>query len=324
MGRLIEVERAIGYEFEAGPSQWSARDLALFALATGAADDPSEDRQLRRAYELHPDGMQPLPAFFGVLAVNALVASLKAGHRAPGLHYGIERVLHAEQRIAVLAPLPTPNPSLGMGGMASPLTHRAKIARIVDKGRHALVVTEVETRSEGVSFLRSEVTSLVRSAGGFSGGAPATEPATGNDVSIAAPASTDARVEQATHLHQALLFRLLGDDNPLHADPRAVRAFGLKKPILHGMCTFSFALRHVIDSALGGGGEPADLVEASVRFSDVVFPGETLITEIEAIAADPSGSNEATRTVRFQTKVKERDRVVLSGGEARFRRRTAP
>lgn len=304
MPRLIEPELAIGHTFEPKLSRWSERDVALYALATGAADDPSDDAQLRRVYEHHADGMEPMPGFFAVVALNALVEGLRKGPSAPGLNYGIDRVMHAEERVEWLAPLP----------VRGTLSHRGKIADILDKGRHAYVITEVESRNEqGELALRSTITSLVRSAGGFAPEkAKAKTDAEGTSGTtsppLPPPRAPDLHVEQKTHANQALLFRLLGDDNPLHADPAAARAFGLRTPILHGMCTVGFALRHLAD---GFGRLP--LREVSVRFSDVVFPGDTLLTEAWCDAADP-------HQVSFETRVKERNKVVLSNGRARFDR----
>lgn len=304
MARLIEVERALGYAFVPPPTSFSERDVALYGLATGAADDPYRDvadaAPLRRTTELVPPGIEVSPGFIAVLALNALVASLRAVGNAPGLHYGIDRVMHAEQRIEVLGPLPA-HGALG---------HAARIAALHDKGRHAYVVTEVETRdASGALVMKSAISSLVRQAGGF---APEGGPKSFGAEAPPAPAplperAPDLVIEQATRPNQALLFRLLGDDNPLHADPKAARAFGLPRPILHGMCTYGFVLRHLVDAFADG--DPSRLRAADVRFSDVVFPGETLVTEA---FREPDG------VVRFQAKVKERDRVVLSHGVARF------
>jgi 3-hydroxyacyl-CoA dehydrogenase/3a,7a,12a-trihydroxy-5b-cholest-24-enoyl-CoA hydratase len=215
---------------------------------------------------------------------------------AYGLNYGLERVLHERQSVEILGPLPP----------CGTLAHRARIAAIHDTGRHGIVVVEVESRDEsGALAVRSEVASLVRSAGGF-GPARANENAHENENENALR-PPDAVVEQATRPNQALLYRWLGDDNPIHVEPRAARAIGLRRPILHGKCTFGFALRHVLDGL--GGGDPRSLRAIAARFADVVFPGETLVTE---------SWREDGGLVRFRTSVKERGKVVLSEGRARF------
>src|SRR5690606_19585815 len=112
----------------------------------------------------------------------------------------------------------------------------------------------------------------------------------------------DAVVEEATLPNQALLFRLCGDWNPLHADPAFAAHAGFPRPILHGLCTFGFAGRHVVNAMAGG--DPTRVRSLSGRFSDVVFPGETLVTELW---------KEGSR-VWLKTSTKERGKVAFSHG----------
>ncbi|MBK6695066.1 MAG: MaoC family dehydratase N-terminal domain-containing protein [Myxococcales bacterium] len=291
MAKLIDPDRALGHRFLPVAVPYSERDVALYALATGAAEDPSEEGALRRVYEAHEHGQEVLPGFVAVHALNALLDRLVREGSAPGLDYPLARVLHAEQRTEHLAPV----------APRGVLSHGGSVSAIFDKGRHAIVVMTVESRDErGVLVARHEIASLVRGGGGFGG-------PRGDELLDPFPEDREPEVivEQATHKNQAALFRLLGDANPIHIDRAAVRAFGLPRPILHGMCTLGFALRHVADAVSAG----ARLASAAVRFADVVFPGETLVTQIARIE---------DRRVAFRVRAKERNRVVLSHGDVRF------
>jgi 3-hydroxyacyl-CoA dehydrogenase/3a,7a,12a-trihydroxy-5b-cholest-24-enoyl-CoA hydratase len=149
----------------------------------------------------------------------------------------------------------------------------------------------------------NEVTTFVRGAGGWGG-----DRGPSADVNVPPDRAPDAVVEEKTDDHQALLYRLSGDWNPLHADPGFAQAFGFDRPILHGLCSFGYAGRHVL-SAFAPGGDARYFESIKVRFADSVFPGETLVTEMW---------KDGDRRVVFRTKVKERDKVVLSNAAVEF------
>ncbi|KAF2780431.1 dehydrogenase, partial [Streptomyces sp. OM5714] len=73
---------------------------------------------------------------------------------------------------------------------------------------------------------------------------------------------------------QALLYRLSGDWNPLHADPEFAARAGFERPVLHGLCTYGAALKAVVDTLLDG--DVTRVREYRTRFAGVVYPGETL------------------------------------------------
>src|SRR5207237_8110900 len=77
---------------------------------------------------------------------------------------------------------------------------------------------------------------------------------------------------------QALLYRLLGDRNPLHSDPEFAAAAGFPAPILHGLCTYGLVCKAVVDTVLDG--DVAQVAAYGVRFAGVVYPGETLRTSV--------------------------------------------
>ncbi|MBT8494444.1 MAG: SDR family NAD(P)-dependent oxidoreductase, partial [Deltaproteobacteria bacterium] len=221
---LIDVDAALGYQFEPIHSSYDAKDLALYALAVGAAQDPLDDNELSYVYEMHSGGMKALPTFAVIPALDSMMEFFKSGKQAPGLNYGFERILHGEQYTEVLRPLPT----------SAKLEHRCKIKDIFDKGKHALVVTEINSYDQdGNQLIRNELTSVVRGAGGWGGDRGPSEP-----VNVAPDRKPDVVVEEQVPANQALLYRLTGDINPLHADPGFAKTFGFDKPILHGLCTF--------------------------------------------------------------------------------------
>lgn len=81
----------------------------------------------------------------------------------------------------------------------------------------------------------------------------------------------DAVVSKATSPQQALLYRLSGDFNPLHADVDIAQSVGFERPILHGLCSFGFAVQTVLRSFPG-----IQVKAVSCRFSSPVLPGQVL------------------------------------------------
>jgi len=291
---LIDVDEALGFELPAVSGRFDERDLALYALGVGAARDPMDAKELPYVYELSGDGFKMVPTFAVAPALKAMFDLAKEGKQAPGLHYGFDRVLHGEQYTEIRAPWPT----------HGKLTHTIKIKDIFDKGKNALVVNSITTKDEeGNELAYNEVTTLVRGAGGWGGDRGPTA-----DVNVPPERAPDAVVEEKTSPNQALLYRLSGDWNPLHADPGFAKNFGFDRPILHGLCSFGFAARHVI-SKFCPNDDPRFFKSIKVRFADSVFPGETLVTEMW---------KESDDTIVFRTKVKERDKVVISNAAVKL------
>jgi 3-hydroxyacyl-CoA dehydrogenase/3a,7a,12a-trihydroxy-5b-cholest-24-enoyl-CoA hydratase len=290
----IDVDAALGYEFPPMTSSYDERDLAIYALGVGAAADPMDDKELRYVYEMHRDGFQPLPTYGVIPVLNAMLTMAKEGKQAPGMNYGLDRLLHGEQLTEIRRPLPP----------KAKLTHKVKIKDILDKGKNAVIVTEVSTTDEtGEVLIYNEITSVIRGAGGWGGDrGPTTE------LNPAPERAPDATITEKIGDSQALLYRLSGDWNPLHADPNFATAFGFPKPILHGLCTFGYAGRHVIKS-FAKDADPRYFKSIKVRFAESVYPGETLITEMW---------KEGEHRVVFRCKVKERDKVVISNAAVEF------
>ncbi|MFT3773408.1 MAG: SDR family NAD(P)-dependent oxidoreductase [Minicystis sp.] len=285
---FIDVDAALGYEFPPLSTTYTERDLALYALGVGAGTDPLDAKDLQYVYELHGDGFRALPTYAVVPVINAIIDAAKEGKQAPGLNYGFERILHGEQYTEVKRPLPS----------HQKLVHKSRIKDIWDKGKNAVVVIETRSYDEADHELAyNEISMVVRGAGGWGG-----ERGPSGDVNGPPDRAPDATVEQKINADQALLYRLSGDINPLHADPNFAQSFGFPKPILHGLCTFGFAARHVIKQFAGNDARLFKAIRA--RFADSVFPGETLVTEMW---------KDSAQRIVFRCKVKERDKVVIAG-----------
>ncbi|MDQ3367503.1 MAG: SDR family NAD(P)-dependent oxidoreductase [Myxococcota bacterium] len=285
--QFIDVDAALGYKYPEFTSQYDERDVSLYALGVGAAKDPTDERDLQLVYELSGKGMKVLPSFGVVPAISMVFTQGKNGVTAPGLNFGLDRVLHGEQYTEVKRPLPT----------KGKLTTKATVKDIFDKGKGALVVTEFVTYDEhGDELVRNELTTFVRGAGGWGG-----ERGPSADVNVPPDRAPDKVIEDKTSENQALLYRLSGDWNPLHADPGFAKAFGFEKPILHGLCSFGYATRHVAQ-AFAPDGNPDYVKSIKARFASTVIPGETLVTEMW---------KEGDRVI-FRTKLKERGEVVIS------------
>ncbi len=283
---FIDVDEALGYEFPPRTRSYDERDLSLYALGVGAGRDPQGD-DLSLVYERHGDGFRALPSYGVVPCLNFMIEQFTQGRLAPGLNYGFERVLHGEQYTKLERPLPP----------RAALTHKAKIVGIFDKGKGAVVNTEVKSYDEDGDLLITNLfSSFIRGAGGWGG-----DRGPSADVDAPPDRAPDRVVEERTQPNQAVLYRLSGDWNPLHVDPAFAQAMSFDRPILHGLCTFGFATRHVL-AKCAPGGDVRFFESIKVRFAKSVYPGDTLRTEMWKDG----------RTVIFQTKVKERDEVVLS------------
>jgi 3-hydroxyacyl-CoA dehydrogenase/3a,7a,12a-trihydroxy-5b-cholest-24-enoyl-CoA hydratase len=283
---LIDVDQALGYEFPTQTSSYDEKDLSLYALGVGAGQTPTDATDLQYVYE-NDANFRALPTFGVVPALKLVFEMAKKGETAPGMNYGFDRILHGEQYTEVKRPLPA----------HAKLTHKAKVKDIFDKGKGAVVVTSITSYDEdGNELVYNELSTFVRGAGGWGG-----ERGPSTEINVAPDRTPDAVVTEKISEGQALLYRLSGDINPLHVDPAFAKAFGFDRPILHGLCTFGFAARHVIKKMANN--DPRYFKSIKVRFSDSVFPGETLVTEMW---------KEADGKILFRCKVKERDKTVIS------------
>jgi len=188
-------------------------------------------------------------------------------------------LLHGEQELVL--------PIDATTGLARPLPSEARvevrnrISRVFDKGSGALVVADslAADISTGLVLAVNRASIFLRGVGGFTGSTkpPGVAGASGQQpwelpggMRPAARLPT-AQLDTAIRPEGALIYRLLGDLNPLHADPAVSGAAGFEQPILHGLCSLGVAGRSLIRELAGG--DPRRLLRIRGRFSKHVLPG---------------------------------------------------
>jgi acyl dehydratase len=282
----IDPKKAIGADLAEGKSAWTRDQVILYHLGIGAGRNATDRNELEYTYEKN---LKVLPSF-GVIPVFASMGGLGA---VPGIQINFAMVLHGEQEVVLHRPLP----------VEARIVNRGRVANIYDKGKAALIVLEVETREEGSNapLLTNRFSIFARGEGGFGGDAG---PRPANEAPERKP---DCEIESPTLPQQALLYRLSGDKNPLHADPEFAKLGGFDRPILHGLCSFGIVCKAVVDGVLGG--DVKKVAGYQARFSGVVFPGETIVT-----SAWRDGSK-----ILISARTKERQSPVLSNAAISLR-----
>ncbi|MFO7856304.1 MAG: MaoC/PaaZ C-terminal domain-containing protein [Paracoccaceae bacterium] len=262
---------------------YTHRDALLYALGLGFGADPMDEDQLRFVFEEAE----------GFAAVPTMPAGPGFWAREPDSGVTWQKVLHGEQGLEIHAPLPT----------AATVVGRTRIEDVIDKGEGcgALIrlVREIEEKGTGRRLATARTTTFARADGGFGGPSGPSAPARGPPER-----APDAAVDIPTRPEAALIYRLSGDPNPLHASPAVAREAGFERPILHGLCSYGVAGRAILQACCAG--DPARLRRLDVRFSSPVHPGETIRTEIWRDGGE----------ISFRARVVERDAVVLNNGYA--------
>jgi len=273
----------LDWRFPPVRNAYAQRDVMLYALGLGLGFRPTDPAELRYVYE---DGLEVFPTMPVVL-----------GHPGPWMRdpaTGIDfvRVLHAEQHLEIHRPLPTE------GGTVA----HNRVLDVIDKGpgKGVLIVMErlLHDEASGELLCTQRSVAIARGNGGAGGTgnlSPAPHPLPGREP--------DGHVDIRTATQAALLYRLSGDYNPVHADPAVAARAGFSAPILHGLASFGVAARAVLQAFDAA---PGVLRSFGVRFSAPVYPGETIRTEFWRDAD----------VVSFRSRVLERDAIVLNNGRA--------
>lgn len=281
----IDYAALMRFPFENREHRYTARDTMLYALGVGLGFDPIDERQLRFVYE---KDLSALPT------MGVTLALAKPWLHRPESGITWSRMLHGEQSIELHRPIPPE------GTLAGETVMEEIVDKGPDKGALLYMARTVRDTDSGQPVFTARQTLFCRADGGFGG------PATGaRPVHQLADRDPDRTVDLPTMPQQALVYRLSGDTNALHADPEAAAAGGFDRPILHGLCTFGIAghaiLRGVADY------RPEAIKSLRARFASPVYPGETIRTAIW---------DEGGGLFGFRCSVIERGIVVVNNGRA--------
>jgi acyl dehydratase len=272
----IDYDAALAREIKGQRSSYADTHTLLYALSIGMGRDPLNRQELPFVFEA--GSLRVVPTMAAVLTRSSLVLELELD---------MALVLHGEQRLTLHRPLPP----------SGVLISDSRVTEVLDKGpgKGALEDDDQPLASVGQTI-------FARGDGGFGGPAGPT-PQT-HKLPDRAP---DRRHITETRADQALLYRLNGDRNPLHADPELARRAGFPVPILHGLCSYAIACRAVLASVCDY--DPIKIGSFDVRFTSPVYPGETIATEIWVDG----------EVVSFRCLVEERGVVAINNGKCLLR-----
>ena len=258
---------------------YSDKDSILYSLGVGLGNDPMNMAELKYVYENSQVALPSMATNFQYHSPLLLKANIN-----------FILVVHGEQKLSFSNPLP----------VSGDFISNAKVIGCYDKGAGKGAIIDVETtinlKKDNTEICKLVSTTFARGDGGFGG------PESPKSEIFKIEGDPDFVHEIKTKPDQALIFRLSGDYNPLHSDPNFAKTAGFEKPILHGMCTYGIACRSLVESVCEG--DAKRLKKFDCRFSSPVYPGETIVTEMWKDGGK----------VYYQSKVKERDKIVIKNG----------
>jgi len=284
---MLDYHVCKNWQFPESVHHYTERDSMLYALGLGFGSDPMDAGALRFVYEKN---------LVAVPTMATVMGSPGIWWRDPRTGADFVKLVHGEQDVRLLRPLP-PRGSL---------IARNRVVSLTDKGagKGALAVVlrsllDVDTRE---TIAESRNATFLRGDGGFSELSGVSDP--GPEPLPAVPdRPADIEASYDTRPEAALLYRLSGDVNPLHADPEVARQAGFDRPILHGLCTYGMGARAVLEKVLGF--DAARLKRFAVRFTSPVWPGETVRYELW---------RDGDAAFRLRASVDARGAVVLNNG----------
>ncbi len=281
---MIVYEKLLALKIPEVEHSFGPKDCILYALGLGLGQDPMNEDELAFVYEKN---LKALPTFALVQGYSPYWL------RNPDSGVNWTKVVHGEQGFTLHQPVKTQGTVIG----------RTRIVEVIDKGegKGALVYSErqVTDKASGELLATLKQTTFCRGDGGFGG--PLREAPAPHPLPERVP---DLVCDLPTRPEMALIYRLSGDVNPLHAEPEFAKAAGFPRPILHGLATFGVAGHALLKSLCGY--DPARLAAMTGRFSAPVYPGETIRTEIWRDG----------KVASFRARVLERDVLAVNNGRA--------
>ena len=284
---MLDYQAVKNREFGEIVHTYTQRDTMLYALGIGMGSNPLDEGELRFVYEKN---LSAVPTMVAVLGTPGF------WWRDPKTGADWVKLVHGEQHVRLFKPLPT----------EGTVVARNQVISLTDKGpgRGAIAVIRRQIFDVPDRELIAESTqvAVLRGDGGFSEVSGVSDPAP--EALPAVPERVpDFEVDLPILEQAALIYRLSGDYNTLHADPEVAKAAGFHRPILHGLCTFGMAAHAVLRECCGY--DASRLRRFSVRFTAPVYPGETVRFHIW---------REAGGRVQLRARVDARDVVVLNNG----------
>jgi len=282
----IDYPAVLGLE-EKGPRYaYTERDAMLYALAVGLGSNSLNEQELPFIYEKN---LRAVPTLATVIAWGAGVSTDRLGVNQ-------KLVLHGEEETIF-------HRTLAPSGAVLP---ESRVVEVYDKGKDKGAVilrrTVLRDEADGAPVATINRTIIARGDGGAGGSAGA--PRAPHVVPERRP---DATLSYETRPDQAALYRLCGDRNPLHVDPRMAQVAGFTAPILHGLCTYGMTCRAVLETYCDF--DPSFIASHAVRFSSPVYPGETLKVDLWR----------DEDTVSFEASVPQRGVTVVKSGKSMLR-----
>lgn len=291
--KVLDYEVVKNWPIPEAEQAYSAKDSILYALSVGLGSRPTQPNDLRYLLE---DRLAVFPTMSVVLARSGFWL------RDPRTGVDWVKLVQVEYDLELLRPLPPAGKVVG----------RARVAAVVDKGRGRgvliYITRELRDAASGDVLSVARWASMLRGDGGFSEESGRTDPQPDGvpamEEGLGEPSFT---ICETIPESAALLYRMNGDDNPIHADPEVATRAGFERPILHGLCTYAIAARMLVQQVRDG--DAAGTRRFGARFSAPVYPGDSI-----ALHCWDRGGGQ----IRFDASVPARQAMVLKNGIAEF------